>query len=168
MPRRRLGAYKEIVCRTCEELIHRFRRSAYPRGHVPKELILSAIRRHYKAEHPRKFKEMAKKAVRTKKARGILDPLYVIEKGYEPEPPIKPRRRLIAIPKVVDYDDYKASGGLIRVLEREKAPPLPEFALYLSRVSRSLRKALIKAGLIEEEKGKWVLRTDKFSIFVYG
>ena len=59
--------YKEIHCETCKKLIKRFRRSAYPRGHVPKEKIMDAIRHHYKKKHPRKFKQFAKKAVATKK-----------------------------------------------------------------------------------------------------
>ena len=58
--------YKEIRCKTCGELIARFRRSAYPRGHVPKEKILSATRRHYKKKHPRKFRESIKKGVKAR------------------------------------------------------------------------------------------------------
>ncbi len=92
--------------------------------------------------------------------------LYVIENPPE-KPKIKARRRLIVTPKVVRYDDYKADGGLIRVLERSKAPPLPEFALYMKKGTPLLTEALVSAGLIEEEKGKWVLRTKNFSIFVY-
>jgi len=92
-------------------------------------------------------------------------PLYVVK--HDPEPKIKARRKLIAEPIVLGYDDYKADGGVIRVLEREKAPALPEFALYMKEWSPLLTEALIKAGLIEEKRGKWVLRTDKFSIFVY-
>ncbi len=94
------------------------------------------------------------------------NPLYVVENPSK-KPKIKARRRLIDTPKVVGYDDYKADGGLIRVLRRSKASALPEFALYMGRGSRPFRNALVSAGLIEEEKGKWVLRTNKFSIFVY-
>jgi hypothetical protein len=48
-------------CKTCGKLILR-------RDHS-KEEVLSAIRRHYKRQHPRKFREMIKKAVRTRKRR---------------------------------------------------------------------------------------------------
>jgi len=91
--------------------------------------------------------------------------LYIVK--HDPEPKIKARRKLIGKPIVTGYDDYKANGGVIRVLEREKASALPEFALYMKEGSSLLTEALISAGLIEEEKGKWVLRTDKFSIFIY-
>ena len=62
--------YKEIKCKTCGKLIARFRRSAYPSGHVPKEKILSATRKHYKEKHPRKFKESVKKGVETRMGKG--------------------------------------------------------------------------------------------------
>ena len=79
---------------------------------------------------------------------------------------IKVRKKLISKPVVKSFKDFPASG-LIRVLDREK-DKFPEFALYpraknVAKVSKSLRDA----GLKEEEKGKWVLRTDSFSIFVY-
>lgn len=44
-----------------------FRRSAYPDNHVPKEKILSAIRNHYKKKHPAKFRQMYKKAAKTRR-----------------------------------------------------------------------------------------------------
>lgn len=151
---------KEIYCRTCGELIKRFRRSAYPRRHVPKELILKAIRRHYKERHPKRFKEFSKKAVRTKIERGILDPY-----ASDSVPTIKARRKLIKTPKVKGFKDFKGSG-LIRVLERPR-DLFPEFALYMSQGGSMVQGSLIDAGLKEEEHGKWVLRTDRFSIFVY-
>lgn len=161
----RMTGYKEVTCRTCGELIKRFRRSAYPRGHVPKSLILKAIRRHYKEAHPRKFKEFAKKAVKTKKARGILDAsLYVLEE-YAPEPKIKARRKLISKPKVIGFEDFDGDG-LIRVLERTK-DFFPEFAFYMKAWLPMLERSLKHARFKEEERGKWVLRTNKFSIFVY-
>lgn len=65
--------YKVITCETCGKEIARFRRSAYPKNHVPKEKILQAIRRHYKKKHPQKFKQFAKKAVATKRKKGIVN-----------------------------------------------------------------------------------------------
>ena len=64
------------------------------------------------------------------------------------------------------FKDFN-SPGLIRVLDREK-DKFPEFALYprarnVGKVTKSLRDA----GLKEEERGKWVLRTDRFNVFVY-
>jgi len=46
-------------CRTCGKLIKR--------RNATKEDVLSAVRRHYKKHHPKKFRQFAKKAVATKK-----------------------------------------------------------------------------------------------------
>jgi hypothetical protein len=79
---------------------------------------------------------------------------------------IKIRRKLISKPAVKSYKDY-AANGLIRVLDRDK-DKFPEFALYpRARNKAKVEKALRNAGLKEDAKGKWVLRTDKFNIFVY-
>jgi hypothetical protein len=79
---------------------------------------------------------------------------------------IRVRRKLISKPAVKSFKDFAASG-LIRVLDREK-DKFPEFALYpRARNKAKVEKSLRNAGLKEEEKGKWVLRTDKFNIFVY-
>lgn len=76
------------------------------------------------------------------------------------------RRKLINKPVVKGYKDFPASG-LIRVLDREK-DKFPEFALTLrARNTSKVEKSLKHAGLKQEEAGKWVLRTDTFSIFVY-
>ena len=79
---------------------------------------------------------------------------------------VKVRKKLISKPTVKSFKDFN-SPGLIRVLDREK-DKFPEFALYprarnVGKVAKSLRDA----GLKQEETGKWVLRTDKFNIFVY-
>jgi hypothetical protein len=79
---------------------------------------------------------------------------------------VRVRRRLVSMPEVKSHKDFNAPG-LIRVLDR-KEDKFPEFALYprarnVGKVTKSLRDA----GLKQEEKGKWVLRTDKFNIFVY-
>lgn len=109
---------------------------------------MAKIRRHRKSEHPTAHKRSVAKARKAKNAK--LDPL-------------KPRKRLINKPKVIDHVDVKA-GGLIRVLYREDNTVFPEFALY----PKSLDVTCLKhAGLIEENRGKWVLRTNKFNIFVY-
>lgn len=99
---------------------------------------MASLRRHRKDEHP-----SAKKAKR-------LDP-------------IKVRKRLISKPKVLWHRDTK-SDGLIRVLRRKK-DYFPEFALYPK--GQFEHQALKDAGLRQEEPRKWVLRTNKYSIFVY-
>lgn len=58
--------YKEIHCRTCGKLIRRFDRRKY-QGHVPPDMILDAIRKHYKKHHPGKFRANIKKGVQTRK-----------------------------------------------------------------------------------------------------
>ena len=68
MPRQ-VQRYKVIRCKTCGKVIKRFDRTKYTNKHVPKEKILDAIRDHYKKHHPRKFKQFAKKAVKTKRKR---------------------------------------------------------------------------------------------------
>ena len=63
MPVGKLPRYKPITCRTCGKTIRRFDRHAYPGHHVPAGDILGAIRRHYKAHHPRKFRKSIRKGV---------------------------------------------------------------------------------------------------------
>lgn len=84
---------------------------------------------------------------------------------YDPKP-LKVREKLTDKPKVLRFKDFKGSG-LIRVLEREK-DFFPEFALYpRAKNNRRIAKALYNAGLKAESRDKWVLRTNKFNIFVY-
>jgi hypothetical protein len=79
---------------------------------------------------------------------------------------IKVRKKLISKPAVKGFKDFN-SPGLIRVLDRDK-DKFPEFALYpRARNAGKVVKSLRDAGLKQEEKGKWVLRTDRFNIFVY-
>jgi hypothetical protein len=80
----------------------------------------------------------------------------------------KIRKKLISKPAVKSFKDFPANG-LIRVLEREK-DKFPEFALYpRARNKAKIEKALRNADFEQrkDEPGKWVLRTDKYSIFVY-
>lgn len=55
-----------VRCKTCNGIIASYR------GSRTKEWKLSKIRRHYKKNHPERFKQFAKKAVRTKKEKGII------------------------------------------------------------------------------------------------
>ena len=113
--------------------------------------VMAKLRRHRKQAHPKAHKKSVKKTLKTK---GILDPLKV-------------RKGLTKKPKVLNYMDYKGEG-LMRVLVREK-DRFPEFALYITKPKawQTTKDALIDAGLMEESRGKWVLRTNKFNIFVY-
>jgi hypothetical protein len=76
---------------------------------------------------------------------------------------------MIDKPKVQSFKDFQASG-LVRVLTRE-GDLFPEFALYPrgNRITmkRQIGRSLRDAGLKEEAEGKWILRTNKFNIFVY-
>lgn len=112
---------------------------------------MTKLRRHRKQAHPKAHKESVKKAVKT---RMTHDPVIHI------------RRKLQAWPPVASYKDYQAPG-LIRLLKR-KDDVFPEFAFYPQTPNvAKIIKGLKHAGLKEEERGKWVLRTDNFSIFVY-
>jgi hypothetical protein len=111
--------------------------------------VMKKLRSHRKREHPTAHKRSVKKALRTK---GKLDPL-------------KKRTKLMSTPKVQRFKDFKA-GGLVRVLYREGHTLFPEFALYPKR-SNDVMLSLVDAGLKQEARGKWVLRTNKFNIFVY-
>jgi len=83
----------------------------------------------------------------------------------DPKKTIKVRRALIDTPRVKRFRDFKGAG-LLRVLERS-SDLFPEFALYMRQGGSMVLRSLEDAGLKEEERGKWVLRTDRFSIFVY-
>lgn len=92
--------------------------------------------------------------------------LYILDsKTLDPGKKLIVRKTLIKKPKVVRYIDFKGDKGLIRVLERT-TDHYPEFALYM-RMSKALRKSLIDAGFTREQANKWVLRTNRFSVFVY-
>jgi hypothetical protein len=108
---------------------------------------MKKLRKHRKEKHPKAHKGSVRKAGRTK---GKLDPL-------------KKRTKLIANPQVIRFKDIKGQG-LIRVLTR-KTDYFPEFALYPNRMFDT--DVLTDAGFTDEGRGKWVLRTNKFNIFVY-
>ena len=71
MPKGKVPRYKVVQCRTCGAQFGRFDRSKYPGYKVPKEVILKACRRHYKAKHPGKFRASIKKGVQTRKERSM-------------------------------------------------------------------------------------------------
>jgi hypothetical protein len=98
------------------------------------------------------MKPESKKAIL--KAEGKLDP-----------DTIKVRRGMVKLPRVTKFADFKGQG-LMRLLWREDLSLFPELALYL-RTNKALIESLKFAGLKEESRGKWVLRTERFSIFVY-
>jgi len=122
---------------------------------------MAKLRHHRKLIHPTAHKRSVAKAMVTKgydkkwKKRATLDPL-------------KKRRGLIKKPKVSLVIDYKGSG-LVRTLTREDLTVFPEFAFYPTHKKHvaELKESLKFAGFNEESKGKWVLRTNKFNIFVY-
>jgi hypothetical protein len=115
-------------------------------------------KKHRKKQHPKAHKKSTKKALKTK--------------GYDPKRTIKIRRKMINIPAVKRHWDIHTTS-VLRLLDRLDDSAFPEFALYPTGTQRSkapsllLFKALRNAGLKEEEPRKWVLRTDKFNIFIY-
>ena len=122
---------------------------------------MAKLRHHRKQKHPTAHKRSVAKAMVTKG----YDRKWRKRARLDPEA-LKARRGLIKKPKVEAYTDHKASG-LIRILERQEGTLFPEFALYAKSNRKLLTESLKDAGLKEEAKGKWVLRTNKFNIFVY-
>lgn len=75
MPKQKLPRYKVIRCRHKAhpgKQIARFDRARYPGRHVPADVILGRIRRHYKREHPGAFRKSIRKALRTKRKKGLI------------------------------------------------------------------------------------------------
>jgi hypothetical protein len=82
--------------------------------------------------------------------------------------PFRKRRGLTSKPEVLGFKDFKGTS-LVRVLQR-KRDLFPEFALYVrfKKMAHEVQDGMLKdAGLKEQGTGKWVLRTDRFNIFVY-
>lgn len=134
---------KTVHCKIC----------GYPVKGTTFQARMAKLRRHRKTEHPKAHSESLRKALRTK---AKLDPL-------------KARKKLVATPRVLNLKDYKGQG-FIRVLWRANETTFPEFALYVKfrGMAHQMQDDMLKdAGLTEESKGKWVLRTNKFSIFVF-
>lgn len=76
MPKNKVPRFKIIHCRHSShpgKVIARFDRSKYPGYSVPASEILAKIRSHYKKHHPRTFKKQIKKALKTKRERGIIN-----------------------------------------------------------------------------------------------
>jgi hypothetical protein len=115
---------------------------------------------HMKASTKKAILKAVKKGRKAKL--GIRKITARMLKRYDPDA-LKVRKGLTKKPKVLSYRDFKAKG-LIRILERADGSTFPEFALY---PRYSMSKVLLNAGFKEEARGKWVLRTNKFNIFVY-
>jgi hypothetical protein len=87
--------------------------------------------------------------------------------------PIKQRKRLIARPAVVSYADFEGRDSMIRVLLRTDETAFPELALYPSYGytppydPKRMAEIFKEAGFTDEGRGKWVFRSNKFSVFVY-
>lgn len=92
--------------------------------------------------------------------------IFTAAKGYDP---LKKRSGLIANPQVKGFHDYGALGT-VRILHRKNAVSFPELALtaeHKGNYMAEIGEALSNAGFTDELQGKWVLRTNKFNIFVY-
>ena len=77
MPQDKLPRFKIVRCRHAThgkegKVIARFDRQKY-HGHVPKEVILERIRRHYQKDHPKAFKGIQQKIQKTKKKHKVAD-----------------------------------------------------------------------------------------------
>ena len=66
MPRDSVPRWKVIHCKTCGKVIRKFDRTLY-NWHVPMDVIMASVRRHYQKHHPRKFRESIRKGVETRK-----------------------------------------------------------------------------------------------------
>ena len=119
------------------------------------------LRKHRKEMHPTAHKRSVKKTLKTKRRKGII---------HDPSNTIRIRKTMITKPKVVTFEDVEGRG-LIRVLRRENGSHFPEFAIYPSEVMQMVGfhmvESLRDAGFREQETDKWVLRTNRFNIFVY-
>jgi hypothetical protein len=135
---------------------------------------MAKLRKHRKKEHPTEHARSIKKAF-YQKTKGYDRGLKRItmerkrkkqwERAHRKHDPLKVRKGLTNKPRVTDYLDIKGKG-MIRVLRLAIGKNFPEFALYMEK-RKPLIAGLSHAGLKEESKGKWVLRTNKFNIFVY-
>jgi hypothetical protein len=72
MPIDKVPRFKAIHCRHPShgkkgKVIRRFDRRKFKGGHVPQNVILDAIRRHYKRNHPKAFKRIIAKGVKTRR-----------------------------------------------------------------------------------------------------
>lgn len=126
------------------------------------------LRKHRKAEHPKAHKKSVKKTLKTKRRKGIIN----TTKRRAKQTVLKIRRDFISRPAVVRYGDFEGNDSMIRLLLRSDDSTFPEFALYTDRYrpkfdKKVMGQALRDAKFTEEARGKWVLRTNKFSIFVY-
>jgi hypothetical protein len=79
---------------------------------------------------------------------------------------LKTRTEMINKPAVTGFRDSDADG-LIRVLRREDGSYYPELTLYVDKADFGIRSSLVDSGFKEEERGKWVLGTNKMNVFVY-
>jgi hypothetical protein len=146
---------------------------------------MSKLRRHRKEKHPKAFQESYEKirsavkhpevSYKAISKRGERASIEAYPKNADPWPiipfldpePIRQRKQLIANPQVQSYTDVPAKG-LVRVLFRKDGSEFPEFALYAPKRAKSgMVNALNDAQFTDEGRGKWVLRTNKFNIFVY-
>ena len=161
--------------------LRRHRKRAHPTAHkrsVAKAMVTKGYDRKWRKRagllDPRKTYIMREcerclKEVMTRRVKWEGKPHYLCEpcirsiREFGTFDPLKVRKGLIKKPKVLEYRDFKADG-LIRILSRQY-DYFPEFALYpKTALSPSV---LFDAGFKEESRDKWVLRTNKFNIFVY-
>jgi ribosome-binding protein aMBF1 (putative translation factor) len=122
---------------------------------------MKKLREHRKLKHPKAHKKSVEKSQETK-----------AKKKYDP---VEVRKGLIANPRVESYADFQTTervGSLIRVLNRANDTQFPELAMYLANTAPKadpgrLSEVLQEAGFTKETRSKHVLRTNKFTIFVY-
>jgi hypothetical protein len=144
---------------------------------------MEKLRRHRKRAHPQAFKQSVKKSQKTRKSHDpewektreeeLYSPSERRHKEYgrrKHDPEMKVRKKLIAVPRVQKFTDYRARQGLVRVLYREDGTLFPELMLALKfrGMKHQVQDDMLKAaGFTEERKGMWVIRSNKFSVFMY-
>jgi hypothetical protein len=109
---------------------------------------MKKLRHHRKAKHPEAHKKSVQKTRKTKRTH---DPLR--------------KRGLQSKPEVLSVKDIKCPG-LVRILFRKDRSRFPEFALYPKRFD-VVEPMLVAAGFEKMSRGKYVLRTNMLSVFVY-
>lgn len=103
---------------------------------------MDKLRKHRKQKHPGAHKKSVKKALKT-------------------------RKQLVANPQVLSFRDIKVPGT-VRVLKRRDAEDFVELAVTVpGHYREAVMPSLKFGGFTDEKRGKWVLRTNKFNIFVY-
>ena len=157
---------KVIKCRTCGRVILRYKKPSYT-----KEEILSAIRKHYKKYHPSKFREFIKKALKTKRKKGLIDkkdhpnnPTSVMDEPWFKARATKLEKLYKRVKKAYMagyytgvYDMKMGAESMIyenpKIPNDEKQKMLDELIRYAGNITRIKEEKIQKATVTLSEEG---------------